>query len=616
MASEVSWRTEDLGRALDLAKRAADSAKTVDDYLWLGQLLMLMHKTPEAEQAFRSAIQAAPQELRAWQALVQLQVRQNSAEPIERTLQDAAGKLPPERIAMIRAQALTELNKPEQAAAEYDRALQLKPDDSKILLSAAAFFVGRHDLARSESLLQKLIDPALECTPDERTVARRQLALVLANARQYPKVQEALRLIEQNEKESPAPTPEDQRVKAVVTAALPGQEAREQAISMLQQLAETENPQAGDHFLLAQLYEGEGRWPDARHELQRLIVSVAETPPIFLAAYIRALLDHNELHEAKLWLTRWQNLHPDESDTAEFQAEVDVADKKFDHAVEVITKQTQRPNTPSGKPWAADYLDRLAFGCQDPEGAKILKEAAERAFAMPQSRRPAKPWRCRISSPAKAGLPRRSICVWTTPQSRRIKPAKHYCLPSERYASRKLLPPIGRESNKMVRQRFDEDNHQPHLATAIGTLYESQTRYGDAVNAYRQAIELDPNDIVALNNIALLLAHQGNTQQANGYLKQALQIAGPRSDLLDSRGTVRLAMGDTDGAIADFTSAIADKASPSRWLHLAAAQLHAHHNDEAQKAFDQALTLGLNPKQVHPFDQSDYGILNNQFGHK
>ena len=56
----------------------------------------------------------------------------------------------------------------------------------------------------------------------------------------------------------------------------------------------------------------------------------------------------------------------------------------------------------------------------------------------------------------------------------------------------------------MVRQRFDEDNRQPHLATAFGTLYEAQTRYGDAVNAYRQAIELDPNDIVALNNIALL----------------------------------------------------------------------------------------------------------------
>ncbi len=61
-----------------------------------------------------------------------------------------------------------------------------------------------------------------------------------------------------------------------------------------------------------------------------------------MAAYIRALLDHNELHEAKMWLTRWQEQHPQESDTAEFQAEVDVADRKFDHAIEVVTKYLQK----------------------------------------------------------------------------------------------------------------------------------------------------------------------------------------------------------------------------------------------------------------------------------
>jgi tetratricopeptide (TPR) repeat protein len=327
------------------------------------------------------------------------------------------------------------------------------------------------------------------------------------------------------------------------------------------------------------------------------------------------LLDHNELHEAKLWLTRWQNLHPDESETAEFQAEVDIADKKFDHAVAVITKQTQKPATPSGKPWAADLLDRLAFKCQDPEGAKVLKEAAERAFR-----------------DAAKQAPRQTLALsdFLARQGRiseAVDLCSDYANKSPEKAGDALLFAVGAvcqpqassvdraRVEQLVRQHMDQDNHQPHLATAMGTLYEAQTRYGDAVNAYRQAIELNPNDIVALNNIALLLAHQGNTQQANAYLKQAVQIAGPRSDLLDSRGTVRLAMGDADGAIADFTSAIADKASPSRWLHLAAAQLHAHHNDEAQKAFDQALTLGLNPKQVHPFDQSDYGMLNNQFGH-
>ncbi len=121
LASEVSWRTEDTGRALTLATKAAESAKTVDDFLWLGQLLTVMKRNAEAEQAFRKAVEVAPQELRAWQALVQHQVRQNATADIETTLKQAAGKIPPEQVAMIRAQALTAMNKLDEAKAEYER---------------------------------------------------------------------------------------------------------------------------------------------------------------------------------------------------------------------------------------------------------------------------------------------------------------------------------------------------------------------------------------------------------------------------------------------------------------------------------------------------------------
>src|SRR5262249_32281215 len=68
LASEVSWRVEDYGRALELAKKAASESKKVDDHLWLGQLLTLMHKPDEAERAYRHAIELVPNEPRAWNA--------------------------------------------------------------------------------------------------------------------------------------------------------------------------------------------------------------------------------------------------------------------------------------------------------------------------------------------------------------------------------------------------------------------------------------------------------------------------------------------------------------------------------------------------------------------
>ena len=107
---------------------------------------------------------------------------------------------------------------------------------------------------------------------------------------------------------------------------------------------------------------------------------------------------------------------------------------------------------------------------------------------------------------------------------------------------------------------------QMHLAD----LYDLRGDYPKAEALYRDMLKDDPGNVVALNNLAWLLAQQtGQGQEALKCIETAVNGMGRRADLLDTRGMVRLTLGQTEAALADFTEASADTPSATRLFHLA-----------------------------------------------
>jgi Flp pilus assembly protein TadD len=104
------------------------------------------------------------------------------------------------------------------------------------------------------------------------------------------------------------------------------------------------------------------------------------------------------------------------------------------------------------------------------------------------------------------------------------------------------------------------------------------------------------------NNLAFLKAHPDTVDEARRLIDSAILELGPHPDLLDTRGLVWLAAGETNQAIIDITESVLTP-SPAKYLHLALAQLKAQHTDEARVSLEKARDLGLDEKKLSPDDR-------------
>jgi putative PEP-CTERM system TPR-repeat lipoprotein len=83
-----------------------------------------------------------------------------------------------------------------------------------------------------------------------------------------------------------------------------------------------------------------------------------------------------------------------------------------------------------------------------------------------------------------------------------------------------------------------------------------------AIEQYRQVIEQDANNAVALNNLAMLLAEK-NPDEAMEYADRALALAPDNAAFIDTKGTVLMAKGDYAAAVELLAKAQAESVDPS-----------------------------------------------------
>ncbi len=156
--------------------------------------------------------------------------------------------------------------------------------------------------------------------------------------------------------------------------------------------------------------------------------------------------------------------------------------------------------------------------------------------------------------------------------------------------------------------RSSKGSTQGLLAQA--DLYLMQRRLKDAEALYRLILTTDHDNVVALNNLAWLLAYdQRNLDEAMTLINRAIEAAGHRAELIDTRGNVNLSAHRTKEAIADLSEAVADVGSPVMHLHLARAYFEQGNLELAQKAWLDGQRLGLDAQKLHPLDRKAFEQL-------
>lgn len=134
-----------------------------------------------------------------------------------------------------------------------------------------------------------------------------------------------------------------------------------------------------------------------------------------------------------------------------------------------------------------------------------------------------------------------------------------------------------------------EENGDP---LTQGLQAHVEERYDDAIAAYQQVLEDDPENHLALYNLGLVEQSQGDTAQAEDYYRQTLEVEPEYIPALFNLAIIRSAEGAREEAVQLYTQIIEiDPEHAGAHLNLAFAHLEQGNEAAAQESFARAVEL-------------------------
>jgi tetratricopeptide (TPR) repeat protein len=595
LAAEMSLRSQNTERALEMAQQAvpADS-RSWQDQLWLGHILAALGRLPEAEKCLRQATVAGGDCPDPWVALVQFFARTRQPEAAEAALHEAEQRFPREQRPLLLAQCYQSMGKLAEAEEQFGQALKAQPEAGNVIRVAAGFYLSGGAPHKAEPLLRRLLERTVKTRPADVTWARRNLAFTLSLSGDATKAEEALALLDQNRSAS-GEASDDSRARAVVLALRP--QSQSEAIRILENLGRSQPLTGDEQFLLARLYQARGDWLKTRDRLRALVTQHGDNPA-YLAFTVRSLLDRNETDEALFWLGKLERVEQDPARLVELRAHALHKQGRTTEALDAVRTYAGKKGARLGLVVAL-FEELGAQAAADTESAyrRLMKEesGAESALAFArflarQGRRPEALDLCRQA--CQSGPPE-VVAGGAVGVLRASRAGAAEAEPVERW----LLERLGQKSSVP-------------LLLALADLRDYQRRYPEAEASYRQVLVQDDRQVVALNNLAWLLTLDGHDGRAAVELvNRGVDRLGPTGSLLDTRALAYLQAGDTEAALRDLERVVNQKPMAGSYFHLAQVQQQRNNRGAAEKAFRQALALGLKPADLHPLQQPAYDRL-------
>jgi len=629
------------GAPLDQAVRGAERSYNQDssnyrDHLWYAQILgdlagrAKTEKRPEkaaelqghAEKALRHALALEPRAVEGWVALVRLLASAEQKPKAVEAIAQAREKIPPGQLPLALAYMYESVGDTAEATRCYEQALAARPKEPAVLREIAAYYLrsGKNDAA--EALLRRLLAGFNESTAADTVVwARRMYAMLLMHRGGFRNLTQALELIDQNV-HSPSGSVDDRRVKAQLLLEDPRHTRLAEAIQTLEGLIRT-SPlvTSRDRFTLAQLYLRQGDW--ARYLSQMKEVFGTRNPdPAYVLAHIRALLQHGELGEANVYLTRLEQSAPNEFTTVSLRAELLVDRKEYSAALGLLTAFPQRAASQPANPMdrqllvarAADQFARKLADARQAAAAEPFARLAETLLRSYGQNNPDHEWLL-ASFLARQGRTREALDLvaqtWKTGDPEGLATVAVAVIHNGTASDAQLA-----ELDRILQAALTQFHRPRLLLRAMADACLRQQRYPAAEAIYRELLAKDPRDVTALNDLSVMLVFEGKRlEEALQLIEQAIDVAGPVPGMLDSRATVYLAMEKPEEALADLDKAIADDAATAlRLFRRARACLLAGKKREAVEALQAAEQKNLQRATLDPPERPLYDNLRAELG--
>lgn len=640
-AAAAALRNNDYKTALKLAGQAvAERPNDFRERYFLAQVLRITKQEDEAVRVLREGVRLAPADPDRWLNLILFLAQGGQLENAGKVIEEAEVALPRDKAPLYMArycgimglayqQAKQEDQKAKWCDAANDwfkKAREAKPDDPSILRVYTEYLIRTGQSKEVEDQLAAILGrtPTPE-NSDEIAWARRILAAILLDRNNFQASRKALDLFEPTEDHTAGQgpgqpsvsKPEDMRTLARVYVAQRTPTYHAKAVAMLEKLMATGLASPDDRYLLAHLYNGDGKWTEAHEQYRAMVAQVglkrgSETLGRYvdyLIQYAAVLLkrkptdsDREELIEAQELVERIKLLRPDSPDIAMLEARILKARNEVSKAVELIESSADRPKLAPGE------LLKLATVAED-LGLTDLAERLFRKLVAQQDRLEDQLHLNRFLIRSGRVGDAIDLCeqLWrASPNPEALVPHLLDVVVNDKSKDRMShLERIAGWLQKGLEQRPQSSI----MMLGLGNLRERQGRFAEAEELYRRDIDQGGGGkMVALNNLAWLIALR--EEKPSGTALKLINLAidgnGPMPELLDTRGVVYLRSGDFKRAIEDLKQAVVSSPSAAKYFHLAQAYLAAGQKDEAKQTLDNALAAGLTPESVHVLEIGAY----------
>jgi tetratricopeptide (TPR) repeat protein len=591
------------------------------DHVWLGKMFWDTGDRIRALDEFRKATAQAGKVPQNWVTLVQALTANGQIEEAQKAVEEARRQLPADSAAATLAVCQEITRQFDESASEYAKAFQARPSDPQLLRGYARLLLSLGKTRQAMDLFQRVIDNSTGLTREDVAWARRNLAIVSTVEGKPEQFRRSLELLKQNASEF-GESIEDLRAKVVLLANMPpkgdGTSPRQQAIGILETVIRHPQATVADRFSLAKLYDAEHDWAKAEEQYRAALTA----DPKNVAAwtyFVRRLLQLAKFDAAAEPLRQLEKLAPQAASTislrsrwlfqrgetekllAQLQDYVSQAEAKsaeaYDRAflagalLDEFARSTVRP---AGQPNASVRLQTAALQMYQQAVAHRRVDATVRAAALLSHFGSLNKTLAWLDQPQIAQDPNLKASA-TLAALRAGHADEQRCRETEKWL------------RELARQHASVD-----LDLQLADLLEMEHKFDEAENLYRKVVRSNPNHVVALNNLAWVIAHRQPSDEALELVQKAIAIAGPLIDLLDTRAKVYLSLGRAAEAIQDLEDAVNELPTAVRYFQLALAQEMNANRPAAKSAFTQAIRHGIDVRDLHPQDAKEFERLQTQ----
>lgn len=386
--------------------------------------------------------------------------------------------------------------------------------------------------------------------------------------------------------------------------------ALERAISLLAEIAkETNSPR--DMFILSQAYRAGEKTNEAVNCLQMLL-NRDPTNVEYLIVAMEVLIEGNQYDAAKAFAERLLVRGPNDSRIVTSVANYYCKAGQYERAIAMIESDCKEIDRNGNETYetilaAAELYDRLSRLPQL-RGTAAVRMLTDAAVAKYDRLLPTRAeYLTRIAS--LLATDRRPEEAFAKIQSAKTLNPRTKALAGVAAVRNGATDVWAARVREWVQTARAQEPDSILLCLTEADYYTIRNDFTAAEKAYQQVLTIDPRNAVALNNLAWLLAPMPErATQANELIERAMKEKGLTGELLDTRARIRISAKQYELAEKDAAEALRYEKTAMRYFHLSVA-MNSQKKPDADRAFREAKSRGLEPIQLHPADRESYRRL-------